>query len=63
VAAHKSGAPFDKLRVTVHNTLWVCHGELVESMTTKLHPSLKGYNISIISIALFGLIRFLFRKG
>jgi hypothetical protein len=43
VAAHKSGAPFDKLRVTVHNTLWVCHGELVESMTAKLHPLLNGY--------------------
>ena len=33
---HKSGAPFDRLRVTVHDTLWVCHGKLVESMTAKL---------------------------
>lgn len=44
MAAHKSGAPFDKLRVTLHDTLWVCHGELVESMTAKLHPLLNGYS-------------------
>ena len=28
---------------TLHDTLWVCYGELVESMTAKLHPLLNGY--------------------
>jgi hypothetical protein len=27
----------------MHDILWVCHGELVEFMTAKLHPSLKAY--------------------
>ncbi len=62
VAAHKSGAPFDKLRVTLHDALRVCHGELVESMTAKLHPSLKGYNVLTYFYFLLDILNGKFRS-
>jgi len=33
----------DITRHMVGLSWWVCHGELVESMTAKLHPLLKAY--------------------